>query len=109
MNNIQRGFLLAVAGMIGCAALLAGTIAIGDQNAREEHEKLREQARANLTTARDFTKAAAESNSGSEKACEALKATMREMVVNNLSYADIGTTREKFDMIKDYNSCKFDN
>ena len=107
MNKMEKVITCAVVGGLGYALYTAAMIVVDHENLRKAHENSIEYSRESLTMARDFTKVASESNGVSEKACEVLKAALKEMVVNNLSYVDIGTTREKFEMIRDYNGCKF--
>ena len=111
MNDMQKRLTLTIAGIIGGSALITGAILAHDENMhgdeRRAFQKAREEVRATLTMARDFTQAAVKSNAGSEMACTALKSAMSQMAVKNLSYEDVGTTKEKFDMIRDYNGCKF--
>ena len=110
-DDTKKKITSALIGIIGGAALFSGAILVYDENKhgaeRQALQKAREQVQTTLMMARDFTQAAMKSNTGSDMACVALKSAMGQMIAGHLSYGDIGTTKEKFEMIRDYNGCKF--
>ena len=107
---------LAMAGIFAVAVKTAGGAVLHEKTAHSQKKldvnsdpaKMDNDAVFHFQTARNYSIETKDHGRRADIACLALSLSMGEMIRDNLSYADIGTTKEKFDMIKEYNHCKFE-
>ncbi len=94
-------FFLAVAGAMGYDRFQAFQDL---EPERIQRKAAIEDAKFMLDRARNFS---TKEESRPDLACASLSLVQRDMIKGNLSYRNVGTTKEKFEMIEKYNDCKF--
>lgn len=62
-------------------------------------------AKDNYQLARNFALSSTEGDDAKSKVCIHLKAATDEMIAGNISYEDVGTTKEKFEMLGNRFGC----